>query len=74
MGEGRDFVRIHRLREYLGWTDAHFSAVLERLRAAYTIELHGGDPSVLTPEERSACYEDPSGQVFITVSWRGEPA
>ncbi len=72
MGEQLDFVRIHRVREHLGWSDERFDAVLETLRADYTIELHGGDPSMLTPNQRAASYQDPSGPMFITLSWRAD--
>ena len=72
MGEGLDFVRIHQVREQLGWPDDRFRAALEALRADYTIELHGGDPSVLTPQQRLSSYEDPHGQMFITLSWRAD--
>jgi hypothetical protein len=48
VGQGRDFVRIHRLREALGWPRERFDQVLQDLMADYTVELHGGDPSLLT--------------------------
>lgn len=48
VGQGRDFVRIHRLRDALGWPRERFDQVLTDLMADYTVELHGGDPSSLT--------------------------
>ena len=73
MSEGLDFVRIHRLREYLGWLVARFNAVLESLRRNYLIELHGGNPAAFSHEQRAASYEDAHGQRYLTLSWREVP-
>ncbi|MDM8537715.1 hypothetical protein QUF70_13235 [Desulfobacterales bacterium HSG17] len=61
IGKGRNFVRIHRIREYLGWPDLEFNKVLEKLMADYIIELHGGDPSSLTEEQINNSYTDKKG-------------
>jgi hypothetical protein len=71
VGSGRDFVRIHRVREQLGWLTERFNATLEQLAADYKIELHGGDPSRLSKEELDNSYRDNYGQQYITLSWRG---
>jgi hypothetical protein len=61
LGEGREFVRIHRLRETLGWPPERFDAVLERLRETHRIELHGGDPGKLSADEIDTSYRDTVG-------------
>ncbi|WP_207688154.1 hypothetical protein [Desulfonema limicola] len=71
IGKGRNFVRIHRIREYLNWPDNQFNRVLEELMADYTIELHGGDPSSLTEEQIDNSYTDKKGFLYITLTWWG---
>jgi hypothetical protein len=73
VGQGRDFVRIHRLRDALGWPHERFDQVLIDLMADYTVELHGGDPSLLTVADLHDSYTDPHGTLYITLSWRGRP-
>jgi hypothetical protein len=73
VGQGRSFVRIHRLREYLQWPRQRFDQVLRNLMAAYTVELHGGDPSLLTETDIRNSFLDEHGMLYITLSWRGEP-
>ena len=73
VGQGRDFVRIHRLRDILRWPRARFDQVLADLRADYTVELHGGDPSLLTPADVYDSFQDAHGTLYITLSWRGQP-
>jgi hypothetical protein len=72
-GQGRDFVRIHRLREVLQWPRERFDQVLVDLRADYTVELHGGDPSLLSPTDRRDSFQDAHGTLYLTLSWRGHP-
>jgi hypothetical protein len=72
IGHGQDFVRLHRLREALGWPREDFDRVLETLVAAYRVELHGGDPSRLSTEELEGSYRDAYGTLYLTVSWRGD--
>jgi hypothetical protein len=71
VGQGSDFVRIHRLREALEWPRARFERVLLDLMGDYTVELHGGDPSLLTATDLRNSYTDEHGTLFITLSWRG---
>jgi hypothetical protein len=72
VGKGRGFVRIHRLREKLGWSRERFDSLLLELRNDYTIQLHGGDPSALTEEEIRDSFMDEKGMLFITLTWRGK--
>jgi len=37
----------------------------------YTVELHGGDPSLLTAADLHNSYTDEHGTLFMTLSWRG---
>lgn len=72
IGKGRGFVRIHRIRAALNWTDETFDGLLKELMAAYVIELHGGDPSTLSENEIRQSYVDEGGTLYITLSWWGE--
>jgi len=71
VGHGRSFVRIHRLRDALPWPRERFDGVLRALLADYTVELHGGDPSVMTAEELRHSFTDADGTLYIALSWRG---
>ncbi|MCI0526980.1 MAG: hypothetical protein L0Y56_05930, partial [Nitrospira sp.] len=71
VGKGRGFVRIHRIRELLNWTRERFDRVLMDLMADYIIELHGGDPSILTEQEIRNSFMDENGMLYITLTWRG---
>jgi hypothetical protein len=73
VGEGGDFVRIHRLRGALGWPRERFDQLLMALMANYAVELHGGDPSLLTAADLRDSFTDAHGTVYITMSWRGQP-
>jgi len=72
VGQGRSFVRIHRLRDALPWPHQRFERVLGELVADYTIELHGGDPSVMTAEELRQSFTTADGTLYIALSWRGK--
>ena len=71
IGKGRNFVRIHRIREYLNWPDLQFNNVLEELMGEYIVELHGGDPSSLTEDQITNSYTDKQGFLYITLTWWG---
>jgi len=71
VGKGRDFVRIHRIREKLGWDPDHFDTVLAQLRQNYMIHLHGGDPSVMTEGDIENSFTDENGILYITLTWVG---
>jgi len=70
VGGGRSFVRIHAMREYLNWSRQRFDQSLEQLTRELAIQLHFGDPSVLTEKQLEDSYVDDEGQVCITITWR----
>jgi len=72
VGQGRSFVRIHRLRAAIPWLRERFDRVLQMLIADYTVELHGGDPSVLSQDELQQSWTDADGTLYIALSWRGQ--
>jgi len=69
---GGGVVRIHRIREYLNWSKEQFDKTLKRLMADYTIELHGGDPSIMTEKEIKNSFTDENGLLYINLTWWGE--
>jgi hypothetical protein len=70
VGSGRSFVRIHAMRDYLNWPRERFDQTLEQLTKELIIQLHFGDPSVLTEKQLNDSYVDDEGQVCITITWR----
>lgn len=72
IGKGRGFVRIHRLREALNWPRDRFDELLTDLMADYVIELHGGDPSVMSEGQIRDSFVDDTGVLYITLTWWGE--
>jgi len=70
VGKGRNFVRIHRIRDALQWPEETFDTVLKSLMQNYTVELHGGDPSSMSEKEIENSYKDENGRLFLTISWR----
>lgn len=72
VAKGQKFVRIHRVREYLNWPGERFDRMLMHLMADYTIELHGGDPSIMTENEIKASFVDENGLLYINLTWWGK--
>ncbi|KPA18683.1 hypothetical protein MHK_001105 [Candidatus Magnetomorum sp. HK-1] len=70
VGKGRNFVRIHRIREKLNWPGEKFDHILKSLMASYTVEIHGGDPSSMSENEILNSFKDENGRIFLTISWR----
>lgn len=69
IGKGRGFVRIHRIREELGWSEARFDYLLKQLMAEHIAELHGGDPSQLSEQQIRDSFSDDNGRLYITMTW-----
>ena len=70
VGGGRSFVRIYAMREFLKWSRQRFDRALEKLTKELAIQLHIGDPSVLTEKQLEDSFVDDEGQVCITITWR----
>ena len=64
---GRRIFNIHQVREKLG-NPKDFDTFLETARKDRTIQLHGGDPSIMTPEQIKNSYKDAKGDLWIGVS------
>ena len=71
IGKGRSFVRIHKLREELGWSAELFDFEISRLKKELKIQLQSGDPSLLSEQERLNSYRDEKGRFRITLTWIG---
>ncbi len=69
VGKGLSFVRIHRIRDQLNWSDERFDRILKNLRKEHMIQLQGGDPSMLTESELKRSFVDEKGRQRITVTW-----
>ncbi|MBF0627243.1 MAG: hypothetical protein HQL91_03390 [Magnetococcales bacterium] len=71
LGQGRNFVAIHRLRSQLGWERTRFDQTLIRLRAAERILLNMGDPTRLSRAELDNAFQDDNGMRYLTLNWLG---
>ncbi len=71
VGKGRQFVRIHEIRDFLNWSKDRFNKTLESLKSALVIQLQGGDPKLLSKEELEKSYTDTKGRLRIIVNWIG---
>ena len=70
LGKGRGFVRIHRVRDLLNWSEKKFKVVMEHLVSNLVVELTGGDPSSMTKEELEKSWPDKrTGFLCITMTW-----
>ena len=66
----KGFVRIHDMRDELGWSTDEFDRMLEKLAKDKKIVLHHGDHTMLTKEQWKKSYLDPEkGIPFMTISW-----
>ena len=72
VGQGR-LVYIHRIRENLNWSRERFDRVLMELRSNYSIQIQGGDPSIMTETEIRNSFVDERGNLHISLSWRKKP-
>lgn len=69
-GRGARYVRIHRVRQRLAWPRERFDRLLAELRGEYTIDLHGGDPSLMSETEIADSYIDENNLLHLTLTWR----
>jgi hypothetical protein len=70
IGKGRRMVYLYMIRRNLNWSRERFDALIRKLRADYRIQLHGGDPSVMTEDQVRDSFMDERGILHISVSWR----
>jgi len=70
----KGFVRIHEMRDALGWSKEDFDRVLEKLAKDLKITLHHGDHTKLTKEQWEKSYFDLKEDTvpFMTISWKGK--
>jgi hypothetical protein len=71
-GKGRRMVYLYMVRQYLNWSRERFDTLVRKLRAEYRIQLHGGDPSIMTEDQVRDSFMDERGMLHISVSWRGK--
>jgi hypothetical protein len=71
-GKGRRMVYLYMVRRYLKWSRERFDTLVRKLREEYRIQLHGGDPSVMTEDQVRDSFMDERGVLHISVSWRGK--
>ncbi|MBQ3403634.1 MAG: hypothetical protein IJG65_09750 [Synergistaceae bacterium] len=67
--KGRTFVRIFRLRRFLGWPREVFDDMLRRLRDEEAIQMHAADATVLKPDEFNDGFMDETNTMMGTVTW-----
>ena len=67
--KGRIFVRICDIRRKLGWPREVFDGMIRDLRDKEIIQLHTGDPSLMTPDEVADCFVDENNFRKGTVTW-----
>jgi DNA-binding HxlR family transcriptional regulator len=72
VGKGRRLVYIYQVRQHLNWSRDRFDQLIRKLRGEYEIQLHGGDPSVMTEDQVKDSFMDEKGILHISVSWRGK--
>jgi hypothetical protein len=70
IGKGRRMVYLYMVRRNLNWSRERFDALIRKLRTDYQIQLHGGDPSVMTEDQVRDSFMDERGILHISVSWR----
>ncbi|MBU3916590.1 hypothetical protein KKA14_13740 [bacterium] len=69
VGEGKSFVKIHKIREHFNWPVEKFDRVLIELRRRFLVQLHGGDPSTMSQMEIDNSFTDEKGNLRIIVTW-----
>ncbi|MBQ6972363.1 MAG: hypothetical protein IJP86_08445 [Synergistaceae bacterium] len=67
--KGRTFVRIFRMRRYLGWPREVFDSMVRTLRDNEVIYVHSADPTILKGDDLSDGFLDEYGIMNGTVTW-----
>ena len=68
LDKGRIFVRICDLRRKAELSRKVFDEMLKKLRDAEVIQIHEGDNSTMTADERADCFTDENGFQMGTVT------
>ena len=71
LDKGRIFVRICDLRKKMNLPREVFDEMLRKLRDAEVIQLHEGDNSTMTADERADCFTDENGVRMGTITFIG---
>lgn len=67
--KGRTFVRIFKVRRYLGWPRDVFDNMVMKLLKEGKIFVHPAEPTVLKPDEYEDSFRDEFGDMNGTVTW-----
>lgn len=69
LSKRREWVAIDRLRQLMPWSRERFDAMVETLRADHQVELERAEPSEMSDNAISACYQV-HGQLYHRLRWR----
>lgn len=68
VSNGKNFVKIHKVREHLGWSKDNFNMIMHELLKDYKIEVLFGDVKEMSDEDYDNSYRDPIHEVtFINM-------
>ena len=70
--QGRRMFPIYQIMEESGLSDREFREGVKLLRNDMKIQLHGGDPSIMTKEQIAKSFKDERGDLFLNLSLRGD--
>jgi len=70
LNRGQEYIRIHEVRDALGWPRERFDRTLEALRDEGALQLHTGDVSTMSQEEVHKSYVDENNFFLATLTWR----
>ncbi|MBI5724651.1 MAG: hypothetical protein HZA50_11880 [Planctomycetes bacterium] len=70
LDRGQIYIRIHAVRDRLGWTRERFDRMIETLRDEGVIQLHAGDITTMSKEEVEKSFVDENNFFFATLTWR----
>jgi hypothetical protein len=70
VGKGANYVFIHQIRNFLGWSRKQFDELLYQMMKQGYVAAHPGNPGALMAQEVRDSFQDEYGDLYITVSWR----
>jgi hypothetical protein len=74
LDRGQEYIRIHEIRDALGWSRERFDRVLESLRDEGAVQLHAGDIATMSEEEVRKSYVDENNFFLATLTRRTRDA